>query len=137
MSIPDPVSVSRAVQPSRRAVSAHEEAAALSQQLLDASRQQGTANMELLARDVARLAELAPDRASHVLAGVTLALDPHGQRRLLGMGAWSQATFTLGGNGKFSLQFGFDDVSDLGRASERRDCWMEEHLEPGAQVIRS
>ncbi|MCM5678273.1 hypothetical protein M8A51_01880 [Schlegelella sp. S2-27] len=38
---------------------------------------------------------------------------------------------------RFSLQFGFDDISDLGRASERRDRWMEEHLEPGAQVIWS
>lgn len=54
-----------------------------------------------------------------------------------GMGAWSQATFTLAEDGKFSLQFGFDDISDLGQASERRDRWMQEHLEPGAQVIWS
>jgi len=54
-----------------------------------------------------------------------------------GMGEWSQATFALGADGKFSLQFGFDDVSDLGQGSARRDRWMKEHLGPSAKVIWS
>ena len=54
-----------------------------------------------------------------------------------GMGAWSQATFTLAAEGKFDLHFGFDDISDLGEGATRRDRWMKQHLGSSAQVIWS
>jgi hypothetical protein len=54
-----------------------------------------------------------------------------------GMGAWSQATFELAGSGRFSVHFGFDDISDLGQGSARRDAWMKKHLGPNARVLWS
>lgn len=51
-----------------------------------------------------------------------------------GMGTWSQATFELSASGPFSIQFGFDDISDLGQSSARRDAWMKQHLGPHARI---
>lgn len=51
------------------------------------------------------------------------------------MGAWSQATFTIDATGKFSIDFGFDDVSDLGQGPERRQRWMAQHLGADARIV--
>lgn len=51
-----------------------------------------------------------------------------------GLGAWSQATFALHGDGKFSIEFGHDDISDLGQGAQRRDAWIARVLGPQAQV---
>lgn len=51
-----------------------------------------------------------------------------------GMGAWSQATFALQGSGKFSIEFGYDDISDMGAGSQRRSAWVARVLGPGAVV---
>jgi len=53
----------------------------------------------------------------------------------VGMGAWSQATFTLDGTGTFTIDFGFDDISDMGRGAERRQQWIAQHLGAGARVV--
>jgi hypothetical protein len=42
--------------------------------------------------------------------------------------AWTGATFTLSAEGKFSIDYTYDDVSDFGRASERREVWMKKYL---------
>ncbi len=42
--------------------------------------------------------------------------------------AWSGATFILNRDGKFSVDFTYDDVSDFGQASERRDVWIKKYL---------
>ena len=52
-----------------------------------------------------------------------------------GMGAWSQATFTLDGAGTFAIDFGFDDISDIGRGAERRQRWIAQHLGADARVV--
>jgi hypothetical protein len=52
-----------------------------------------------------------------------------------GMGAWSQATFTVNSTGKFSIDFGFDDISDMGLGGERRERWMAQHLGAGARIV--
>jgi hypothetical protein len=54
--------------------------------------------------------------------------------RAAGLGEWSQATFELSGGGRFSIQYGFDDISDLGQGSARRDAWIRQHLGPDARV---
>lgn len=52
-----------------------------------------------------------------------------------GMGAWSQATFTVDSAGKFSIDFGFDDISDLGLGGERRERWIARHLGADARIV--
>jgi hypothetical protein len=52
-----------------------------------------------------------------------------------GLGSWTQATFRLEGHGGFSIQFGFDDVTDLGQSGQRREAWMERELGPRAEVV--
>jgi hypothetical protein len=54
--------------------------------------------------------------------------------RTVGMGEWSEATFELAGGGHFSIQYGFDDISDQGLGMERRDAWMKLHLGSAARV---
>lgn len=54
-----------------------------------------------------------------------------------GMGAWTQATFRLNGDGRFEVTFGYDDVSDLGAAGERRNAWVQRVLGPDAVVLWS
>ncbi|MFS8152622.1 immunity protein YezG family protein [Vreelandella titanicae] len=43
-------------------------------------------------------------------------------------------TFILMNTGKFSLEFGYDDISDFGRASERRDEWINKQLGEEAKI---
>lgn len=52
-----------------------------------------------------------------------------------GMGAWSQATFTIDGTGTFTIDFGFDDISDMGRGGERRERWIAQHLGAAARIV--
>ncbi len=54
-----------------------------------------------------------------------------------GLGSWTQATFKLGIQGKFSIEFGFEDVADVGRSSQRRDAWMARVLGPQAEAVWS
>lgn len=51
-----------------------------------------------------------------------------------GLGRWTQATFALAGSGAFSMQYAFDDISDLGQASARRDAWIVQHLGAEARI---
>ena len=46
-----------------------------------------------------------------------------------GQPAWSTATFTIHSDGKFNLDFGYDNVSD-GRTTslDRVKAWMKKHL---------
>jgi Immunity protein YezG-like len=52
-----------------------------------------------------------------------------------GMGTWSQATFAVDSAGKFSVDFGFDDISDMGLDGERRQRWMAQHLGADAPIV--
>jgi hypothetical protein len=52
-----------------------------------------------------------------------------------GRRAWSQATFTLDSAGTFTIDFGFDDISDMGRGAERRQQWIARHLGADASVV--
>jgi Protein of unknown function, DUF600 len=51
-----------------------------------------------------------------------------------GLGAWSQATFSLRDGGRFSIDYGHADVSDFGKGADRRADWMSRVLGPDAQV---
>ena len=51
-----------------------------------------------------------------------------------GLGAWSQATFSLQGSGAFNIEFGHDDISDLGQGPQRRDAWVRRVLGAQARV---
>lgn len=51
-----------------------------------------------------------------------------------GLGAWTQATFTLDNKGSFKMDLDFDDVSDLAESSVRRDAWMARVLGSQPQV---
>jgi hypothetical protein len=51
------------------------------------------------------------------------------------LGSWTQATFKLDSSGRFSIEFGFDDVTDLGKSGQRRDTWMKRELGPQAEVV--
>jgi hypothetical protein len=51
-----------------------------------------------------------------------------------GMGAWSQATFRLDADQRLSVDFGYDDITDLGASNERRAAWIERELGPNARV---
>lgn len=51
-----------------------------------------------------------------------------------GMGAWSQATFAIEANGTFSIDFGHDDIADMGAANTRRSAWVERVLGRNAVV---
>lgn len=37
-------------------------------------------------------------------------------------------TISLKNTGKFSFELDYEDISDFGRASERREAWIEKHL---------
>lgn len=45
-----------------------------------------------------------------------------------GQEPFSSATFKLKNTGKFHFDFGYEDVSDFGQASERRKNWIKEYL---------
>ena len=42
--------------------------------------------------------------------------------------AWSTATYTVGSDGKFAIDFGYADVSDAGLTFERRDNWERQQF---------
>ncbi|TCW70764.1 hypothetical protein C5O79_11110 [Burkholderia sp. SRS-25] len=41
---------------------------------------------------------------------------------------WTGATFRLSEDGEFSVDLTYDDISDFGRASERREVWIAKYL---------
>ncbi|MET3214172.1 UNVERIFIED_ORG: hypothetical protein ABIC48_001916 [Burkholderia territorii] len=41
---------------------------------------------------------------------------------------WTGATFRLSGDGEFSIDLNYDDISDFERASERREVWIAKYL---------
>lgn len=45
-----------------------------------------------------------------------------------GREAWTGATFILSEDGEFSVELSYDDISDFGRASERREVWIAKYL---------
>ncbi|HCF2456960.1 TPA: DUF600 family protein [Pseudomonas aeruginosa] len=47
---------------------------------------------------------------------------------------WSSVTLTVDQDGKFSLEYGYEDVSDIGLAGERRDKWLAEHFGRDAKI---
>jgi len=47
---------------------------------------------------------------------------------------FTQATFFLKENGKFSIDFGYEDVSDFGLTDERRDAWIKKYLGENAKI---
>lgn len=53
-----------------------------------------------------------------------------------GQEPWSTATFWLAATGKFRLDLGYEDVSDLGLHGERRAAWLEKYLGAGAVLHR-
>ena len=54
--------------------------------------------------------------------------------RKSGQEPWTTATFQLSSAGRMSLDLGYEDISDFGRAPERRVIWMEKYLGKNAQV---
>ena len=54
--------------------------------------------------------------------------------RKSGQEPWKTATFQLSSAGRMSLDLGYEDISDFGRAPERRVIWMEKYLGKNAQV---
>ena len=47
---------------------------------------------------------------------------------------FTQATFWLSENGKFSIEFGYEDVSDFGMSGERREAWIKTHLGENVKI---
>ncbi|MDR2220740.1 MAG: antitoxin YezG family protein [Methylobacillus sp.] len=45
-----------------------------------------------------------------------------------GCEVWSGATFILSAQGKFSIDYTYEDVSDVGRGSERRKVWIKKYF---------
>lgn len=41
---------------------------------------------------------------------------------------FSSATFVFTDTGKFSIDFGYDDVSDFGQSNLRREAWIKKYL---------
>lgn len=52
-----------------------------------------------------------------------------------GLVPWSTATFRLTGEGKFGIDFGYDDISDFGFWSERRNEWVKSYLGDNPTII--
>ncbi len=51
-----------------------------------------------------------------------------------GQEPFSTATFTLHSSGKFSIDLGYEDVSDLGQGAKRREDWIKKYLGADAQI---
>ena len=51
-----------------------------------------------------------------------------------GKQAFSSATARMSSEGKFSFDFGYDDVSDLDKQFEREDAWIAAYLGPDAKI---
>lgn len=47
---------------------------------------------------------------------------------------FSTSTFRLTSAGKFSIDFGYEDVSDFGMASARREIWIRKYLGDNPQI---
>jgi hypothetical protein len=47
---------------------------------------------------------------------------------------FSTSTFRLTSAGKFSIDFGYEDVSDFGMASARREIWIKKYLGDNPQI---
>lgn len=47
---------------------------------------------------------------------------------------FSTSTFRLTNSGKFSIDFGYEDVSDFGMASKRREIWINKYLGNNPQI---
>lgn len=47
---------------------------------------------------------------------------------------WSSATFHLINTFKMSLNLGYEDISDFGKSSERRETWIKNHLGEDAKI---
>ncbi|AIO32990.1 hypothetical protein DM39_1116 [Burkholderia cenocepacia] len=45
-----------------------------------------------------------------------------------GREAWTGATFALSGEGEFSIELTYDDVSDFSQGTERREIWIRKYL---------
>jgi hypothetical protein len=45
-----------------------------------------------------------------------------------GREAWTGATFILSAEGKFSIDYTYEDVSDFGQVSEREEAWIKKYL---------
>lgn len=48
---------------------------------------------------------------------------------------FSTATFRLAATGRFSIDFGYEDVSDFGLGNDRREVWMKKYLNPDSQIV--
>ena len=66
---------------------------------------------------------------------VALFSDMRNEFKKSGKEPFSNATFWLTSAGKFSIDFGYEDVSDFGLASERRNKWMKKYLRPDSEII--
>lgn len=47
---------------------------------------------------------------------------------------FSTSTFRLTSAGKFSIDFGYEDVSDFGMAPARRQIWIKKYLANNPQI---
>jgi hypothetical protein len=63
-----------------------------------------------------------------------LFIDMNAAFKKAGKPPFTQATFALSSNGKFSVDFGYDDVSDIGLSSERRSEWVRHYLGDNAEI---
>ena len=54
--------------------------------------------------------------------------------KLLGKDPFATVTFWLSDTGKFSVDFGYEDVSNFGLVDERRDVWIKKYLGDDAQI---
>jgi len=52
-----------------------------------------------------------------------------------GVPPFSNATFWLTPDGRFSIDFGYEDVSDFGLAGKRRGEWMKKYLKPDSDIV--
>ena len=49
-------------------------------------------------------------------------------------GPWTTATFWLSPDGKMKLDLGYDDISDFGKASTRRNVWISKYLDSALHI---
>ena len=47
---------------------------------------------------------------------------------------WSSATFHLTNTFEMDLNLGYEDISDFGKSSERREMWIKHYLGEDAQI---
>lgn len=54
--------------------------------------------------------------------------------KVAGEEPFTTSTFRLSNSGKFSIDFGYEDVSDFGMAAERRKTWIKKYLGDNPQI---